>query len=167
LNTQGDRSPLFYYWFLEMIAKDRIRKLVEEHTEGTALFVVDVKVSSANKITILVDTHNGITIDECISVSRHVEQNLDREKEDFELMVSSPGLEMPFLVLEQYVKNEGKKVVVLDNEGGKYQGVLKNVTVGGFEVEVEVKKKGENPTLKEISFNYGQVKATKTLIDFK
>ena len=150
-----------------MIAKDKIRKLVEEHIDGTGLFIVDVKVSSANKITILVDTHEGITIDECISVSRHIEKNLDRDKEDFELMVSSPGLEMPFMVLEQYVKNEGKKVAVLDNEGSKYQGILKNVTTGGFELETEVRKKGEKATLKEISFNYGQIKATKTLIEFK
>jgi ribosome maturation factor RimP len=150
-----------------MIAKDKIRKLVEEHIDGTGLFIVDVKVSSANKITILVDTHEGITIDECISVSRHVEKNLDRDTEDFELMVSSPGLEMPFVVLEQYVKNEGKKVAVIDNEGAKYQGILKNVTNGGFEIETEVRKKGEKTTLKEISFNYGQIKATKTLIEFK
>ena len=150
-----------------MIAKDKIRKLVEEQIDGTDLFIVDVKVSSANKITVLVDTHKGVTIDECISVSRHIEKNLDREVEDFELMVSSPGLDMPFHVLEQYVKNEGKKVAVVDNEGSKYQGVLKNVTKGGFEIEVEVKKKGEQSSLKEVSFNFGQVKTVKTLIDFK
>jgi len=167
LNTQGDRSPLFYYCFLKMIAKDKIRKLVEEQIEGTGLFIVDVKVSSANKITVLADTHQGITIDECISVSRHIEKNLDRDKEDFELMVSSPGLEMPFVVLEQYVKNEGKKVVVIDNDGVKYQGILKNVTIGGFEIETDIRKKGEKATKKEISFNYGQIKSTKTFIEFK
>ena len=150
-----------------MIAKDKIRKLVEEQIDGTDLFIVDVKVNSANKITVLVDTHKGVTIDECISVSRHIEKNLDREVEDFELMVSSPGLDMPFHVLEQYVKNEGKKVAVVDNEGTKYQGILKNVTKGGFEIEVEVKKKGAQSSMKEVSFNFGQVKTVKTLIDFK
>lgn len=150
-----------------MIAKEKIRKLTEEVTDGTGLFIVDIKVSSANRITILIDTHKGITIDECISVSRHIEKNLDREKEDFELMVSSPGLEMPFLVLEQYVKNEGKKVTVVDDEGIKYEGILKNVTKGGFELEAEVKKKGEKAAVKEISFNYGQIKSAKTLIEFK
>jgi ribosome maturation factor RimP len=150
-----------------MIAKDKIRKLVEEQIEGTDIFIADVKVSSANKITVLVDTNKGITIDECISVSRHIEKNLDRDKEDFELMVSSPGLEMPFVVLEQYIKNEGKKVVVLDNDGGRYQGILKNITAGGFELETEVRKKGEKAVLKEISFNFEQVRSTKTLIEFK
>jgi ribosome maturation factor RimP len=150
-----------------MIAKDKIRKLVEEQIEGTDLFIVDVKISSANKITVLVDTPGGITIDECISVSRYIEKNLDRDKEDFELMVSSPGLDMPFSVLEQYFKNEGKKVTVVDNEGTKYQGRLKNITAGGFELEVEVKKKGEQDLIKEISFNFSQIKTVKTFIDFK
>jgi ribosome maturation factor RimP len=167
LNAQGDQSPLFYYCFLKMIAKDKIRKLVEEQIEGTGLFIVDIKVSSANKITILVDTFKGITIDECITVSRYVEKNLDRDKEDFELMVSSPGLEMPFNVIEQYLKNEGKKIAVVDDGGIKYQGILKNVTAGGFELEVDHKIKGEKATIKEISFNYGQVKSAKTLIEFK
>jgi ribosome maturation factor RimP len=150
-----------------MIAKDKIRKLVEDQIEGTDLFIVDVKVSSANKITVLVDTHKGITIDECITVSRHIEKNLDRDKEDFELMVSSPGLEMPFVVLEQYFKNEGKKVAVIDDNGIKYQGILKNVTIGGFELEVEVRKKGVKAEIKDVSFNFGQVKSAKTFIEFK
>jgi ribosome maturation factor RimP len=150
-----------------MIAKDKIRKLVEEFIEGTDLFLVDIKVSSANKITVLVDTFKGITIDECIIVSRHIEKNLDRDKEDFELMVSSPGLEMPFSVTEQYMKNEGKKVTVLDNDGIKYLGIIRNVTTGGFELEVDISKKGEKPIIKEISFNYSQIKSAKTLIEFK
>ena len=53
---------------------------------------------------------NGITIDECASLHRHIENNLDREKEDFELQVSSPGLDMPFAVIDQYYKNEGEKL---------------------------------------------------------
>ncbi len=61
----------------------------------------------------------GITIDECAAIHRHIEKSLDRDKEDFELQVSSPGLDMPFGVIEQYYKNEGKKVEVVDNEGSK------------------------------------------------
>ena len=98
-------------------------------------------MSSANRITVLADKNEGITIDECAAIHRHIEKNLDREKEDFELQVSSPGLDLPFGVIEQYYKNEGKKVEVIDNEGSKYSGILKNVTKGGFELETEVKLK--------------------------
>ena len=86
-----------------MIEKQNIKELVEEFIKGTGLFLVAVKVSSANRITVLADKNEGITIDECAAIHRHIENNLDREKEDFELQVSSPGLDMPFLVIEQYL----------------------------------------------------------------
>ena len=77
------------------------------------------------------------------AIHRHLENNLDRDKEDFELQVSSPGLDLPFGVIEQYYKNEGKKVEVIDTEGSKYTGKLKNVTKGGFELETEDRVKGK------------------------
>ena len=118
-----------------MIEKQYIQGIVKEFMSGTNLFLVAVKVSSANRITVLADKNEGITIDECAAIHRHIESSLDRDKEDFELQVSSPGLDLPFGVIEQYYKNEGKKVEVVDNEGTKYAGILKNVTGGGFELE--------------------------------
>src|SRR5674536_1214 len=130
-----------------MIEKQKIQELVEEFIKGTGLFLVAVKVSNANRITVLADKNEGITIDECAAIHRHIENGLDRDKEDFELQVSSPGLDMPFRVIEQYFKNEGKKVEIVDNEGSKYMGKLKNVTNGGFEIETEIKVKGKTKEL--------------------
>jgi hypothetical protein len=70
-------------------------------------------------------------------------------------------------VIEQYYKNEGKKVMVLDNEGLKYSGLLRNVTVGGFDLETEVKDKGKAKEIKEIPFNFDQVKSTKIVLTIK
>jgi ribosome maturation factor RimP len=150
-----------------MIDKVRIENLVKEFTVGTELFLVAVKVSSAGKITILADKKGGITIDECVSISRFIESNLNRDEEDFELQVSSPGLSTPFLVKEQYYNSEGKKVEVIAKEGGKFSGFLKNVTDGGFEIETEVKIKGKGKEKKDLSFNYDQVKSTKEIVSFK
>ena len=150
-----------------MIDKVKIENLVKEFIGGTGLFLVVVKVSSAGKITILADTMKGITIDECVSISRLIEKSFNREEEDYELQVSSPGLEMPFMVKEQYYKNEGKKVEIIDNEGMKFSGLLKNVTDGGFEIETEVKVKGKTKEIKDISFNYDQVKSTREVVSFK
>ena len=150
-----------------MIEKQKIQGLVEEFIKGTGLFLVAVKVSGANRITVLADKNEGITIDECAAIHRHIEKNLDREKEDFELQVSSPGLDLPFGVIEQYHKNEGRKVEVTDNEGSKYAGILKNVTEGGFELETETKIKGKPIELKDISFNFDQVKATRAILTIK
>ena len=150
-----------------MIEKQKIQGLVEEFIKGTGLFLVAVKVSNANRITVLADKNEGITIDECAAIHRHIENGLDRDKEDFELQVSSPGLDMPFGVIEQYFKNEGKKVEVIDNEGSKYTGKLKNVTTGGFELETEIKIKGKTKELKDISFNFEQIKSTRVILTIK
>jgi ribosome maturation factor RimP len=150
-----------------MTDKEYIKGLVEEFIKGTGLFLVAVKVSSANRITVLADKKDGITIDECVAIHRHIENNLDREKEDFELQVSSPGLDLPFGVIEQYYKNEGRKVEVTDNEGTKFTGTLKNVTAGGFELETEVKIKGKTKELKDISFNFDQVKTARVILTIK
>ena len=150
-----------------MIEKQNIQALVEEFVKGTGLFIVSVKVSSANRITVLADKNEGITIDECAAIHRHIEMNLDRETEDFELQVSSPGLDLPFGVIEQYFKNVGRKVEVIDNDGTKLTGILKNVTEGGFELETEVKVKGKAKELKDVSFNFEQIKSTRVILTIK
>jgi len=124
-------------------------------------------VSSANRIIILADKNEGITIEECGAIHRHIENSLDRDKEDFELQVSSPGLDTPFMVFEQYLKNEGKKVEVIDNEGSRYTGKLKNVTKGGFELETEIKIKGKNKEVKDVSFNSEEIKSTRVILTIK
>jgi ribosome maturation factor RimP len=150
-----------------MIEKQNIQEIVEEFIKGTGLFLVAVKVSSSNRITVLADKNEGINIDECAALHKHIENSIDRDKEDFELQVSSPGLDLPFGVIEQYYKNEGKKVEVIDNEGSKYAGKLKNVNIGGFELETEVKVKGKTKELKDISFNFEQVKSTRVILTIK
>jgi ribosome maturation factor RimP len=150
-----------------MIEKQKIQGLIEEYIKGKELFLVSVKVSSANRIIVLADKKDGITIDECAAIHRHIENGLNRDVEDFELQVSSPGLDLPFSVIEQYLKNEGKKVEVVDNDGTKYTGKLKNVTPGGFELETEIKTKGKAPELKDISFNFEQIKSTRIILTIK
>jgi ribosome maturation factor RimP len=146
-----------------MIDKTRIEKFVNEFIDGTGIFLVAVKVSSSNRIMVLADTMKGITIDECAELHRHIEKNLDRNTEDFELQVSSPGLDTPFKVIEQYYRNEGSKVEVVSTDGEKVTGLLKNVTGGGFELETEKKIKGKPSEIKDISFNFDEVKSTRVV----
>lgn len=147
-----------------MIEKGKIEKLVNEFIKGTNIFLVDVKVNNANKIRVFADTKEGISIDECVELHRHIEKHLDRNTEDYELQISSPGINMPFSVIKQYYKNEGKQVEVIDKEGSRFTGSLKNVTDGGFELETEVKTRGKFKEMKEISFNFDEIKSTKELL---
>ena len=147
-----------------MFEKSNIEKLVTEFINGKGVFLVAVKVSNSNRITVLVDTMQGIKVDECAALHRHLEKSLDRDVEDFELEVSSPGLDMPFGVIEQYYKNEGKRIEVIDIDGARFSGNLKNITNGGFELETEVRVKGKPKEIKEISFNFDQVKSAKVFL---
>ncbi len=146
-----------------MIDKTRIEKLVNEFIEGTGIFLVAVKVSTSNRIMVLADTMKGITIDECAELHRYVEKNLDRNIEDYELQISSPGLDSPFKVIEQYYRNEGSRIEVVSKEGQKMTGILKNVTGGGFELETEKKVKGKALEINDVSFNFDQVKSAKVV----
>ena len=95
-----------------MIKKQTIIDLIEAHFEGSDKFIVDIKIRTGNIIEIFIDAPNHILIADCVELSRYVESNLDREKEDFDLQVSSPGLDQPFVVAKQYLKNLGNQVTV-------------------------------------------------------
>lgn len=155
-----------------MITKEIIEGIIEGKIKEKNAFIVDIKVSSSNKINVEIDSVDGFTIDDCVEVSRLIESKLDRDEEDFELEVASAGLSEPFKVIGQYHKNLGKEVEILTNQGLKIKGVLSNVSEEGFEIEeskmvkVDGKKKKQNVTEKH-QFSFNQVKSTKIIIKFK
>jgi ribosome maturation factor RimP len=153
-----------------MINRDKIEAIVEEKIAGTAIYIVDVSVSTSNKIVVLVDTDAGITVEECINISRHIESSLDREVEDFELEVSSPGLSQPFKVFRQYVKNTGREVAIVTNDNRKMKGKLLSANEDGIELETLVVKKNEKKKKVSekivIQLGFDQIKSTKVVISF-
>ena len=139
-----------------MIEEEKVRKLVEEKLDGR-MFLVELSVNEKNVINIFVDSFDGLTIDQCVNISRHVEHSLDREEEDFELQVSSPGLSESFKVVEQY---------------HKYKGVLIDVQDDGFELETSSKEKLEGYKKKQVvikkhPLKYEEIKSAKAIISFK
>jgi ribosome maturation factor RimP len=155
-----------------MIDKNVVTQLVDEWLEGKDYFLVSVAVSPDDRIVIEIDHAEGVWIDDCVQLSRFVEERLDREKEDFELEVGSAGLGQPFKVWRQYAIHVGKEVETLTKEGKKLRGVLTAADEEGFRIEVEkkVKPEGEKrPRLvnEELAFKYDEIKYTKYLISFK
>ena len=102
-----------------MIDRNVILKLVEEKLASTEMFLVDVEVKTGNVIVVEIDSNEAVSIDDCVALSRWLEEHLDRDKEDFELEVGSAGITSPFKVLRQYVKNIGNEVEILLNAGVK------------------------------------------------
>ena len=154
-----------------MINENKIKELVEQKIEGTDTFLVDVKISAANKISIYIDNDNGLAIKECVEVSRHVENSLNRDEEDFELEVSSPGLDEPLKVLRQYSKRVGKEIEVILSDGKKLTGILSETTNEGIILEEKQKKKAEwkQPQqwiTSKTNISYINIKEAKSVIKF-
>lgn len=154
-----------------MITESQVKKLVAEKIEGSETFIVEISVKPGNKITILVDNDKGLSIKDCVSISRHVESSLDRETEDFELQVSSPGLDQPFKNIRQYKKHIGKQVSVITSDGKKITGLLKAANDEGIEIEEHSKEKVEGKKSKQLvvrntQLAYDKIKETRILITF-
>ena len=140
---------------------------------GGDLFVVDVAISADNHIVVEIDSYEGsVSIDNCVAITRAVEQAFDRDKEDYELEVGSAGLTSPLKVKAQYVKNIGNDVEVLTTQGAKLKGVLSEVGDDTFTIKVAKKVKPEGakrPVVVEedVTIKYSETKYTKYLIQFK
>lgn len=155
-----------------MIDKNVVKQVVEEWLVGKEYFLVDVTVSPDNKVAVEIDHADGVYINDCVELSKFVEDRLDREQEDFELEVGSAGLGQPFKVEQQYHNFVGELVEVLDADGKKVKGVLKSVDGRDFVVAVNEKVKVEGkkrPVLMDVDhqYNMDNVKYTKYLISFK
>ena len=168
----GGKSPSFVLNSMFMIEKGVITQLVEEKLASSDNYLVDVVVKPGNLIIIEIDNDEAVCIDDCVELSRYVEEHLDRDVEDFELEVGSAGVTSPFKVLRQYVKNIGNEVEMLLKSGVKLTGVLKSADENGAVVTVEKQVKPDGAKRKvtvreDQSYTFDEIKYTKYLIRFK
>jgi ribosome maturation factor RimP len=158
-----------------MISKENVIALIDERIKDLEkdLYVVELTISAKNVIRVELDKLEGnVNVDECVSVSRNIEHNLDREAEDFELHVSSAGLDKPFRHINQYKKNIGRMVQVKPLEAGKLEGRLSQVDEKGIIVICSEKKRIEGRKKKEVveeefQFDFDKIKETKIVVSFK
>jgi ribosome maturation factor RimP len=152
-----------------MITKEHIKELVEKAIEGSSMFITAVQVKPGNKIMVFLDGDHGVSIEDCVILSRYIEKSLNRDENDFELSVSSHGLTSPFVLPRQYMNSIGKTVTVLENSGIKTKGVIMSATETHFTFLPEkTGKKAKNPEEEHVLvFSYEEVKEVKPNISFK
>ena len=155
-----------------MIDRQQVIDLTNEWLADKEYFLVDVFISKDDKMTVEIDHAEGVWIEDCAELSRHIESGLNGEADDYELEVGSAGLGQPFKVLQQYRNHIGLEVEVLTKEGKKLKGILKDANPEAFTVTVSKKEKKEGakrPQLVEedIIFTYDSIKYTKYVIKFK
>ena len=154
-----------------MLDATEIRNFIEKQLEGSDLFLVDVKVGKDNLIEVEIDSDSPVSIEECEKLTREIESEFDRDKEDYTLEVGSAGLTSPFKVKRQYVKYIGQEVETWLKDGKKLSGLLKSADDNGFTLLVKEKvKKPEmkRPVIEEVehTLGYDEVKQTKYILKF-
>ncbi len=147
------------------MVQSEIENIVNDYFEGKEYFLVDVMLRKGNVIDVIIDGDNGVTIKDCVKISRFIESNFDREQEDFELRVSSPGIDRPFKLKRQYHKYLEREVQLTTIEEKKLEGVLKSVTEEGVVIEIKQGKKGKEIVSENVLF--ADIKETKPVISFK
>lgn len=156
-----------------MIEKKTIADIVSAYCaeHHPTYYIVDVAVHPGNRILVELGAKEGLSIDACVALSKHIEGQLDREAEDFELEVGSAGLTTPFKILRQYTDAIGEEVEVLRKGGVKEKGVLRDATAEGITLEVlrKVRPEGQKRKVEvqeELPIPMDEVLQTKRVLKF-
>lgn len=138
--------------------------------ENPELFLIDFSVSPANQIRIIIDGDKGVTLEDCMTVSRAIEHNLDRETIDFSLEVTSPGATEPMTMPRQYQKNIGRKLKVKTSES-TIEGTLVEASEEGVTLEWKAREpkpvgKGKTTVVKTKAVPYSEIIKANVVLKF-
>ncbi len=155
-----------------MIDKELITTIAERHINGTDLFVVGCKISPSNEVELTIDSLTSVDIEQCITLSRAIEAELDRDAEDFELTVMSAGIGEPLVDLRQYRKLIGHSVEVVLKSGIKVLAKLDAVSEEALTLSYEEKQAIEGKKRKQLvtvtrTYPFEEIKQTVEYLDFK
>ena len=146
-----------------MIDKLHVLNVIETTLKGSDKFLVDLKISTDNRINVAIDGDNGIVIDDCIALSRAIENSLDRDEEDFELNVASAGLDSPLKMKRQYKKNIGQDLTVDTFDNEHYEGLLTDADDKEIVLRLAGKK---NAKAEPLHIAYTDIETAKIVIKF-
>ena len=161
-------SPLL---LLLVMLKDKVKTLLNEALDqDKSLFLIDFSMGTDNSIDVVLDGDNGVSVQDCMKVSRAIEHNLDREEEDFSLTVTSAGAASPLVNPRQYKKNVGRKVKVQTSEDF-YEGNLTDANENGIVLEWKTREpkplgKGKTTVQKKKEITFSDIKEAKVILKF-
>jgi ribosome maturation factor RimP len=149
-----------------VITVKQVREVAESILEGSDKFLVDLALRPGNRITVYIDGDAGVTVDDCRDLSRMMESRLDRDAEDFELTVSSPGIDHPLKSERQYRKNIGRSLNVVTEDGETLEGVLVKAGNGEIELEHPVRKPKKEIKKQNTIISVSKIRTAKVVIKF-
>lgn len=151
--------------------KEKVENLLQEaFEENNSLFLIELNIDSSNHISVVIDGDKGVTVNDCIFVSRKIENNLDREEEDFSLEVTSAGVSQPLKLPRQYKKNIGR-ILAVTTSAEKLQGELVKIEDDKITLQWEAREpkavgKGKITVQKEAVVSLENIIEAKVIIIF-
>ena len=154
-----------------MIDVKTVTEIAERHLEGSDIYVVECKISPMGEIELLIDSDTAVKLEDCAALNRAIEAELDREVEDYSLMVASAGIGTELKLLRQYNKIIGSSVEVLLKDGIKLLAELNSADEAGIILSYEEKqtvegKKRKQKEIQTLTFAYDAVKYAKYDLKF-
>lgn len=152
--------------------KEKVNNLLQEVLlENPSLFLISKEISGGNKIVVVIDGDNGVTLSDCMKVSRHIEHNLDREEEDFSLEVYSSGVSEGLTHIRQYKKNVNRKLEVIIADNKKVEGTLVEADDEKIKLQWKAREpkpigKGKVTVQKEQEIPYKDIVKAKVMVTF-
>lgn len=133
------------------------------------IFLVEIKIKPINNIKIYLDADSGLGIEKCIKINRAMYKIMEEmaiyPDGDFSLEVSSPGIEEPLKMHRQFLKNIGRGVEVILNDGSIKAGKL--ISVNENELEIEYTEgKNKKAVVKQQVIPFIEIKQTTVQIKF-
>ena len=155
-----------------MIEAKKVIEIAERHLEGSDMFVVECKVTPMGEVELLIDSDSAVRLEDCAALNRAIEAELDREVEDYSLMVASAGIGSELKLLRQYRKVLGNSVEVLLKDGIKLLAKLDSADEQGIAISYEEKQLIEGKKRKQTvevtkSYAWEEIKYVKEFLDFK
>lgn len=155
-----------------MIDHTQVQQIVEDTISQQGAFLVDLNIDSGNHIKVVADHIERVSLDQLVQLSRAIEGAFDRDDEDFEIMVTSPGVGEPLKVWQQYVQNVGRTLKVETKADLEFKGQLTSfendvITLEWKEREPKKVGKGKITVNKEIKIPIADIKRSRVQIEFK
>lgn len=153
--------------------KENIQKLLAEALSlQPDLFLIDLNIDDQSRVHVVLDGDNGVSLEQCIKVSRHIEHQLDREVHDFSLEVSSAGATHPLKMVRQYKKNIGRKLAVHTIDNDNFKATLTQADDDQITLEWKAREpkpigKGKHTVVKQLQVPYNQIEKATVQIQFK
>ncbi|MBR0201287.1 MAG: ribosome assembly cofactor RimP [Bacteroidaceae bacterium] len=155
-----------------MIEKAIVKAIVDEWLADKDYFLTDLTVSNDDSIVVEIDNADGVWIEDCVQLSRFIEDHLSRDEEDYELEVGSAGLGQPFKVLRQWQNHIGKQVEVDTADGRRLKGTLAEADEQHIQLLIPTKVQVEGrkrPQLQDVPTDLpmSEVRSGRYIFDFK